>query len=134
MGMPQMHNDVRHWMGKGNLQRFIAQLLDRGYQVYITADHGNVCGMGIGVPKQGDLVEETSVRARIYNNNSFAEEARQAFPEDSLVWPSEYLGTGHAVLLAGGLKAFSTPGKEVVSHGSISMEEVFVPFIRIRSR
>jgi len=70
MGMPQMHNDVRHWMGKGNLQRFIAQLLDRGYQVYITADHGNVCGMGIGVPKQGDLVEETSVRARIYNNNS----------------------------------------------------------------
>lgn len=133
MGMPQMHLDVRHWVETGTLRRFITRLLDRGYQVYITADHGNICTPGMGVPKQGDLVDETSARARIYDHASFAEEAHQAFPEDSCVWPSNYLGTGHAVLLADGLKAFFKPDEEILSHGSISMEEVFVPFVQIRS-
>lgn len=133
MGMPQMHDSVRRWMGTGRLRRLINRLLDRDYQVYLTADHGNVCASGIGVPRQGDLVEETSARARIYNHASFAEEANTAFPENSCVWPSQYLGTGHAVLLASRLKAFSSPTKDVVSHGGISMEEVFVPFVQIRS-
>lgn len=133
MGMPQMHDNVRRWMETGSLRRFITRLLDRGYQVYITADHGNVCACGIGVPRQGDLVDETSLRARVYHHASFAKEAHAAFPEDSCVWPPHYLGTGHAVLLADGLKAFSSPGTEVLSHGSIALEEVFVPFIQIRS-
>lgn len=133
MGMPQMHDNVRRWMESGSLRRFITRLLDRGYQVYITADHGNVCACGIGVPRQGDLVDETSLRARVYHHASFAKEAHAAFPEDSCVWPPHYLGTGHVVLLADGLKAFSSPGTEVLSHGSIALEEVFVPFIQIRS-
>lgn len=133
MGVPQMHDSIRRWLETGNLRRFITRLLDRGYQVYITADHGNVCACGIGVPRQGDLVEEIGFRARIYHSASFAEEAREAFPKDSCVWPSQYLGTGHAVLLADGLKAFSPPGSEVLSHGSIALEEVFVPFVQIRS-
>ena len=133
MGMPQMHDGIRRWMETGTLRRFVTRLLDRDYRVYITADHGNVCASGVGAPRQGDLVEETSLRARVYHHASFAGEAHAAFPKDSCVWPSQYLGTGHAVLLAGGLSAFSPPGTEVVSHGSIALEEVFVPFIEIRS-
>ncbi|NLM29097.1 MAG: BREX-3 system phosphatase PglZ [Methanomicrobiales archaeon] len=133
LGMPQMHDSIRRWMKTGNLQRFITCLLDRGYQIYITADHGNVCACGIGIPRQGDLIAEKSLRARIYHQASFAEEAHRTFPEDSFVWPSQYLGTGHAVLLASGLKAFSSPGTEILSHGSIALEEVLVPFIQIRS-
>lgn len=133
MGMPQMHDGVRRWMETGRIRRFITRLLDQGYQVYLTADHGNICASGIGVPRQGDLIEESSARARIYNHASFADEAHTAFSEDSCVWPSHYLGTGQAVLLASGLNAFSPPGKEVLSHGSIALEEVFVPFIQIRS-
>ena len=134
MGMPQMHDGIRRWMETGTLRRFITRLLDRGYRVYVTADHGNVCACGIGVPRQGDLVEEISLRARIYHHAPFAEEARAAFPKDSCVWPPQYLGTGHVVLLAGGLSAFSPPSTEVLSHGSIALEEVFVPFIQIRSK
>jgi hypothetical protein len=133
MGIPQMHDSIRRWMETGNLRRFITRLLDRGYQVYITADHGNTCAHGVGVPRQGDLIEEKSSRVRIYCHASFAEEAHATFPEDSCVWPSQYLGTGHAVLLACGLKAFATQDTEVISHGSIALEEVFVPFVQIRS-
>ena len=133
MGTPQMHDSVRRWMEAGGLRRFVTRLLDRDYLVYITADHGNVCASGIGIPRQGDLVDEISLRARVYRHASFAGEAHAAFPKDSCVWPSQYLGTGHAVLLAGGLSAFSPPGSEVLSHGSIALEEVFVPFVQIRS-
>lgn len=133
MGMPQLHDSIRRWMETGNLRRFITRLLDRGYEVYVTADHGNICAHGIGVPRQGDLVEEASSRVRIYHHTSFAEEAHAAFPKDSCVWPPQYLGTGHAVLLASGLKAFATPSTEVISHGSIALEEIFVPFVQIRS-
>ena len=133
MGMPQMHDNVRRWMKTGIFRRFLARLLARGYQVYLTADHGNVAATGIGDLREGDLVGETSARARIYNHASFAEDAHAAYPEESSVWPSQYLGTGHAVLLADGLNAFSFRGKEVISHGSIALEEVFVPFVHIRS-
>ncbi len=131
MGTPELHNDIRLWSGKGIFRSLLAGLLERGYAVYITADHGNVSAEGIGRPRQGQLVEETSARARLYDRAVFMEQAHSEYPEDSFAWEEDYLGTGHSVLVTDALKAFSDPGKEVVSHGGVSIEEVIVPFVRV---
>jgi len=90
-----------------------------------------VSAEGVGRLSQGLLVEETSARARLYDRAVFMEQAHSKYPEDSFAWEGDYLGTGHSVLIADALKAFSDPGKEVVSHGGVSIEEVIVPFIRV---
>ena len=131
MGTPELHSDIRLWLEKGVFRNLLAGLLERGYAVYITADHGNVSAEGVGRLSQGLLVEETSARARLYDRAVFMEQAHSKYPEDSFAWEGDYLGTGHSVLIADDLKAFSDPGKEVVSHGGVSIEEVIVPFIRV---
>lgn len=131
MGTPELHSDIRLWLEKGVFRNLLAGLLERGYAVYITADHGNVSAEGIGRPSQGLLVEETSARARLYDRAVFMEQAHSKYPEDSFAWEGDYIGTGHSVLITDALKAFSDPGKEVVSHGGVSIEEVIVPFVRV---
>lgn len=131
MGTPELHSDIRLWLEKSVFPDLLAGLLERGYAVYITADHGNVSAEGVGRLSQGLLVEETSARARLYDRAVFMEQAHSKYPEDSFAWEGDYLGTGHSVLIADALKAFSDPGKEVVSHGGVSIEEVIVPFIRV---
>ena len=131
MGTPELHSDIRLWLEKSVFPDLLAGLLERGYAVYITADHGNVSAEGVGRLSQGLLVEETSARARLYDRAVFMEQAHSKYPEDSFAWEGDYLGTGHSVLIADALKAFSDPGKEVVSHGGVSIEEVIVPLIRV---
>ncbi|NIA12164.1 MAG: BREX-3 system phosphatase PglZ [Nitrospiraceae bacterium] len=129
MGTLEMHRQVRTWVREGYLKELIDKLLDGGFTVYITSDHGNVCATGKGEPKEGVLVEQRSKRARVYDNPTFLKRA-ETFPE-SIRLPDKYLTPKYPVLIAGGLTAFAREGEKVVAHGGISVEEVLVPFIRV---
>lgn len=127
-GTAGMHDAIRLWSAKA--RSILGRLLDSGCAVYITADHGNVAARGIGVPKQGVLVETAGSRARIYANRQFQDEARSQFP-DTIEWSNVGLPADRHVLLPSGLRSFSSEGKEVVSHGGIALEEVIVPFVKL---
>jgi hypothetical protein len=127
-GTAGMHDAIRLWSDKA--ASLIERLLHEGFAVFLTADHGNVSAEGMGSPKEGVLVEISGKRARIYDNQNFRTEANVECPE-SFFWPSIGLPSGCYVLLPQGLTAFTQQGKNVVSHGGISLEEVIVPFVRI---
>jgi hypothetical protein len=125
-----MHSGVRLWASQGHLQELLNRLHQEGFAVYLTADHGNVTATGVGNPKEGVLVETRGKRARVYDRPEFREEVAAKFPS-SIRWPNQGLPTARHVLLSGDLKAFTTEGDEIVSHGGIALEEVMVPFVAI---
>lgn len=127
-GIPGMHDAVRLWAD--DAASVVARLLQEGFEVFLTADHGNVAAEGMGAPREGVLVEVAGKRARIYENANFCDEAQSQFP-DTIQWPGAGLPSDKHVLLPKGLRAFAHQGKHVVSHGGISLEEVVVPFVRI---
>ncbi len=130
MGTLEMHQKVRTWTEQGYLNELIDELLKREFDVYISSDHGNVYATGRGTPKEGVLVEKKGNRARIYSELDFMMKTAQKF--QSVVWPKEYFTPGYSVLLADGLSAFAREGERAVTHGGISLEEVLVPFVRVR--
>lgn len=127
-GTAGVHDAIKLWSGK--FISLFKRLLDEGFSVFVTADHGNVGAEGMGEPKQGVLVESPGKRARIYDNPMFLAEA-QAEYKNSNEWPAIGLPPNQHTLLPKGLRAFTQAGKHVVSHGGISLEEVIVPFVRI---
>ena len=125
-----MHQQVRLWTEQGFLSNLMHRLGQSGYRVYLTADHGNVQAHGIGNPGEQALADVRGVRARIYSAESLRSDVQGRFPT-TIAWPSDGLPEGFLPLLASGRTAFIANGEEAVSHGSISLEEVIVPFVEI---
>jgi hypothetical protein len=137
VGIRGMHSNIKIWMRSGELSQLISELLNKGFQVFITSDHGNTEARGIGEPRQGILVEEKYKRARIYSGDggqNFREEVFNNFPQ-SIKWP---IGIGlprdKYVLMPKAGVAFTGKEKTVVTHGGLSIEEIIVPFVEIRRR
>lgn len=133
LGMAGMHNQVLQWARQGFLARLLKMLLDKDFQVFLTADHGNVEAAGMGRPREGALAESRGERARIYADPKLRERVKKDFPE-SIEWPTLGLPRDYLPLLARGRRAFTTEGSHLVAHGGILLEEVVVPFIRIDRR
>lgn len=126
-GTAGMHDAIR--LEANNLISVIDRLMNEGYEVFMTADHGNITAEGVGKPSDGVLVETTGKRARIYPNKEFRANAREAVPL-SLEWSDVGLPPDRYALLPAGLRAFTIEGDVVVTHGGIAMEEIIVPFVR----
>jgi hypothetical protein len=106
-------------------------LLDDGYEITITADHGNIHGRGIGKPKVGVVADERGERAHVFNDELTRADVAKEYTS-AIEWPQIGLPDDWRVLLAPGRGAFVPKGKHTVAHGGISMEEVIVPFVKIR--
>jgi len=126
-GAAGMHDAIR--LEASNLISVLDRLIGEGYEVFMTADHGNVTATGVGIPSDGGLVETTGKRARIYPNQTFRGQAKAAVPE-SLEWSNVGLPPERYALLPEGLSAFASKDDFVVSHGGIALEEIIVPFVR----
>jgi hypothetical protein len=130
LGSRGMHSQIRLWAEQGYVGALLELLLDRGFAVYLTSDHGNVEATGGGRPGEGSLADLRGERARIYPDRSLRELTARAFPE-ALSWPGVGLPPGCHALLAPIGGAFVRHGERVVAHGGISVEELIVPFIKI---
>jgi hypothetical protein len=53
LGSAGMHNQIKQWCHAGFLSALVGQLLDYGYEVWLTADHGNIQCEGKGRPSEG---------------------------------------------------------------------------------
>lgn len=130
LGSTGMHNQINLWATQGHFDSLIKLLIDHGYELWITADHGNLECEGIGNIPDGSLSETKASRVRIYQSEELRD--RAAFKSDgSLVWTPKGLPNGLYSLFAPYQASYHAIGKKIVTHGGISLEEVMVPLVKI---
>ena len=130
-GSAGLHAIVRQWAGSGAMDQLISGLLDRGFDIVLTSDHGNIHGHGIGKPNVGAIADERGERVHVFNDERIREAVAKDYPA-AIKWPQIGLPNNYWPLLASGRGAFLAQGRHTVGHGGISMEEVIVPFVKIR--
>jgi len=133
MGAAGMHNQVRQWAKQPYLKTLLDLLLDRGFRVYLTSDHGNIEAEGCGRPSEGDLADLRGERVRIYPEAALRGKVKERFPA-ALEWGNVGLPEDYLALLAPARQAFVQEKQRTVSHGGISVEELIVPLIQIERR
>lgn len=121
---------IANWLKTGFVERLFSLLLDKGFHIYLTADHGNVEAVGMGRPTQGDIPETRGERVRVYRSEPLLADSVASYPNtvklDIAGLPANFMP-----LFAGGRTAFVTDGEQVVVHGGISVEELIVPFVKV---
>ena len=133
LGASGMLNQVRQWAQQPYLTNILDKLLERGFHVFLTSDHGNVEAVGFGRPSEGAIADSRGQRARVYPDRLLRKMVKDRFP-DSLEWDPVGLPGDFLPLLAPRGKAFVTEGERVVSHGGASVEELIVPFVEIERK
>ena len=131
LGAAGMHNQVKLWAEGGYLQRLITGLLEGGYSVHITSDHGNVEALGSGKIKEGAVAESRGERARVYKTEALMQSVDFS-GSGAVVWPRTGLPNDYWPMVMTGRKAFVTKNESIVGHGGIAIEEVVVPYIRAK--
>lgn len=133
LGSAGMHSQIKHWVKQGYFGSLLQILIDHGYTVWITSDHGNLECEGIGNIQDGSLSETKASRVRIYQSEVLRDQA--AIKSDgSLVWTPKGLPNGLYSLFAPYQASYHSIGKKIVSHGGISLEEVMVPLVKINRK
>ena len=130
LGAAGMHNQIRQWALQPFMTNLIELLLNNGYRIYLTSDHGNVEAVGCGRPAEGAVADLRGERVRIYSDSILRAQIKDRFP-DALEWPPVGLPENYLPLLAPGRSAFVRETERLVGHGGISLEEVVVPLVQI---
>ena len=118
------------WIERNGIVSDIIKLLDEGFTVYITSDHGNILAKGwrnlkgkekLGTNKSGSR----SQRHLEYSNYRLASEFLASNEE-----LNDFVSLDENVIYFTGNYSFS-PKKSLVTHGGSHIFEVVVPFIKI---
>ncbi|MFZ5633728.1 MAG: BREX-3 system phosphatase PglZ [Bacillota bacterium] len=133
LGTAGMYNQVRQWVEQLYLAKFLDVLLDRGFNVFLTSDHGNIEATGCGCPAEGAVADLRGERVRIYSDKILRGKVEERFPA-ALEWEPVGLPDTFLPLIAPARQAFVSEGERVVCHGGISIEELIVPLIQIERK
>ena len=133
LGSAGMHNQIKQWCQGGFLGALVGHLLDYGYAVWLTADHGNIECDGKGRPSEGVIAETRGERVRVYPTPELRSQVAEAFTF-AHEWQPVGLPSDYYPLVAGGRDAFVTPGDTIVGHGGVAIEEVIVPLVKFERR
>ncbi|MDP2644054.1 MAG: BREX-3 system phosphatase PglZ [Desulfobacterales bacterium] len=133
LGSAGMHNQIKQWCQDGFLVALVRQLLNYGYDVWLTADHGNIQCEGNGRPSEGVIAETRGERVRVYPTPELRSHVAEPFPF-AHEWQPVGLPAGYFPLVVGGRDAFVNPGEAIVGHGGIAIEEVIVPLVKFEMR
>ena len=130
LGSAGMHNQVRQWTRGGVLASLLDTLFDRGFEVFLTSDHGNVETTGCGAPKEGSVADLPGRRVRVFSDPALRARVAKRFP-GALEWPASGLPENYLPLLAPPRRSFVRKSERPVAHGGATLEEVVVPFVAI---
>ena len=130
LGKRGINGQIGAWCDTGFVKGLLLLLAEHGYQIYVTADHGNVEAEGIGRLSQGVVSELKGERVRTYRSDALA----ASVPPDLDTFRFGVPGLPPEVLpvYAGTRKAFVPRGERIVAHGGPSVEELIVPFVRVQ--
>ena len=133
MGAVGMLNQVSQWARQPYLNMLLNLLLDKGFHVYLTSDHGNIEAEGCGCPSEGVAADLRGERVRIYSSAAIRGRVKERFPS-AMEWDAVGLPEDCLALLAPARQAFVREKQRAVSHGGASVEEIIVPFIKIERK
>jgi len=133
LGSAGMHNQIKQWCHSGFLSALVGQLLEYGYKVWLTSDHGNIQCEGKGRPSEGVIAETRGERVRVYPTPELRSQVAGAFPF-AHEWQPVGLPADYFPLVAVGRDAFVNPGDVIVGHGGVAIEEVIVPLVKFEWR
>ena len=132
LGTASLYASLRLWLeGPGRRwEALIAELLGRGFVVYLCSDHGHVEACGYGRPSEGLVVDTRGKRARIYSDRHAAQTVAQGF--GVVLWEGDgLLPDGVCALMPRGRNAFEPFRETAVTHGGPTLDEVVVPLVAI---
>jgi hypothetical protein len=124
-----MFNDMSVLGKSGKLQRLIRQLNGLGFTVYITADHGNTPCIGVGGFRSSIGIETRSMRMAVLKD--FAE-ANELLTQNASEYPGYYMDKNYRYYVCNPGVSFDNKGESVMTHGGASLDEVIVPFIKVK--
>lgn len=127
-----MLNDIGVLSDQHKLADMTKRFLLRGFDVYITADHGNTPCTGLGKLMGTGVETETKSRRMLVLQN-FADKAGLMQKYGLIEYPKYYLNKAFDYLICNVGDSFDAKGEEVMTHGGISIDEVIVPFIKIKA-
>jgi len=128
-GLSGFNQGVVNRLRSGALKRLLTQLLADGYKIFMTSDHGNTSAIAQGrFIKPGLVAESASRRAVIYQNFDDAPELNKF---DVVKYSGGYLPDGYDAYLFDTDACYGDTGKEYITHGGMTIEEMIVPFVKI---
>lgn len=133
LGAAGMHNQIKQWCHGGFLCTLVGYLLDYGYEVWLTSDHGNIECDGKGCPSEGVIAETRGERVRVYPTPELRSQVAEKF-SFAHEWQPVGLPSDYFPLVTRGRDAFVNPGDSIVGHGGIAIEEVIVPLVKFERR
>lgn len=133
LGTAGMHNQVRQWAQQPYMAALLDLLLDRGFRVFLTSDHGNIEAQGCGRPAEGAVADLRGERVRVYPDPVLRSKVKNRFPS-TVEWAPVGLPDDYLALLAPPQQAFVNEKHRTVSHGGVSVEELIVPLVQIERR
>lgn len=133
LGASGMHAQLSLWATKKYLLDLVNLLLNHRFEVWLTADHGNIECIGRGRPSEESVAELKGERVRVYPTPELRAQVAGAFPF-AHEWQPVGLPTGYFPLVAGGRDAFVNLGDAIVGHGGVAIEEVIVPLVKFERR
>jgi hypothetical protein len=127
LGDRQVHAGLAAWAKTGFMAALVQLAELQGFEVWLTADHGNLEAEPLGKIQEGLAVDSAGLRVRWYASASL----REASGANGILWDPPGLPKGVcSPLFAPGRGGYFT-GDVRVTHGGLSLDEVIVPLVKV---
>ncbi|MGH9073705.1 MAG: BREX-3 system phosphatase PglZ [Acidimicrobiales bacterium] len=128
LGDAQLFANLGAWVANGFLQDLVGRAHGAGFEVWITADHGNLEGLPGGRRSEGLAIEAAGKRCLRYANPALRDASTAAgIPWDDIPGLPPSAGS---MRFAPARLAYTSQALSV-SHGGLSLDEVIVPLVRL---
>ena len=128
-----MFNDITVLANQKKLLEMTKRFLAAGYDVYITADHGNTAMHRPWESSWEPVLRWRQRAVRMVALKDFADKAGLIEKYGLVEYPKYYLPKEYDYLICDVGDSFDAKGDEVMTHGGITLDEVVVPFIKIKA-
>ena len=127
-----MYHEIKLLTGQKKLSNMVRRFLADGFDVYISADHGNTACVGLGrIMGSGVEVETKSHKMVVLKDFADKESLIQKY--GLIEYPKYYLPKEYDYLICNVGESLDVKGEAVMTHGGMSLDEVVVPFIKIKA-
>ena len=124
-----VYNDMQVLGKSGKLQGLVKMLVSSGFEVHITSDHGNTPCVGVGGFRSGVEMQSKSMRMVVLKD--FAEE-HTLLKKFTIEYSGTYLDKSFKYFVCEPGFSFDSKGESVMTHGGMTIDEVIVPFVKIK--